>query len=109
MQRKALLLYLRELRDLEFANWKLEKMYNSELKNYNREYNELTRIETMDEPPEFKAWTGVNILGFGFCLIMSLMGLIAMIGLVIEKPSAGFLFLFLFMFLCFLSLQVLPI
>lgn len=95
MQRKALLLYLREIRDLEFANWKIEKMFMEEQEIFEKEYKELTRIECMDEPPEIKGWSGGRMFGIAFCLIMIIFSIITFLYAIIAEHIpllSGFLF-----------------
>ena len=73
MNRKALLLYLRELRDLEFASWKIEQMYNDELQRFEEKYHELTDMFFVDEPIKISGWNGLRKFGFISCLIMSVL------------------------------------
>ena len=90
MQRKALLLYLRELRDLEFANWKLDRMVELEHATVEKEYGELNYMEYRNEPVEFNGWTGGRKFGFWASLIMSLLYPILLFSGMIMGEKAAF-------------------
>lgn len=79
MQRKALLLYLRELRDLEFAYWKLKKLYDNEAEEFKKRYQKLTQTAVVKEPVKAYGWTTGRKRSFKSCLIMSLVCLLILI------------------------------
>lgn len=88
MNRDALLLYLRDLRDLEFAKKKLEVIYNNEKQRYEREIYELSKNNLYQVPEEESGWNILRILGIGFFGILSIAILCGLIfGTVYEYDS----------------------
>lgn len=83
MNRNVLLVYLKDLRDLEFAKYKINSIYRQEQRNYKREVNKLQ--SEISELEKFQLWDvpekeGVNG-GFIFFLIFTIM---CGIGLIIS-------------------------
>lgn len=76
MERNALLLYLRDLRDLEIAKRKIEAVYDRETKNYRQRLNSLSNAKLMKVPDKESGWTGGRIVGFLICLSLAIIGAI---------------------------------
>lgn len=65
MDRKVLLLYLKDIRDLEFAKYKIDMIYADEQRKYYETMNELQDYKTVEIPDEKKDnWSSDRILGF---------------------------------------------
>lgn len=79
MQRKALLLYLRELRDLEFAYWTVKKLYDNEAEEFKKRYQKLTQTAARKKPIKAYGWTTGRKRSFKGCLMVSLMCLLILI------------------------------
>lgn len=92
MQRKELLHYLQELRDLEFAYWKFQKLYDDEMAEFEKYCQKMKQAEDRKESINTNSWTSGRKCGFKSCLIMSLLFLLILIagfighGTVIFKP-----------------------
>ena len=85
MDRNVLLLYLRELRDLEITKRKITNIFNKEKEIYTQKVNSLSKANVIKVPEEKSGWTkgtvwaiiicfGVGIIGIGFLLYMMLIG-----------------------------------
>ena len=67
MDRKVLLLYLKDIRDLEFAKYKIDMIYADEQRKYYETMNELQDYKTVEIPDEKKDnWSSESYIG---CLI----------------------------------------
>ena len=84
MQRKELLHYLQELRDLEFAYWKFQKLYDDEMVEFEKYCQKIKQAEVRKGSIKTNGWTSGRKRGFKSCLIMSLLFLLMLI--------AGFIF-----------------
>ena len=78
MDRKVLLLYLKDIRDLEFAKYKIDMIYADEQRKYYETMNELQDYKTVEIPDEKKDnWSSDSYIGFLIGFIGLLMELIA--------------------------------
>ena len=65
MDRKVLLLYLKDIRDLEFAKYKIDMIYADEQRKYYETMNELHDYKTVEIPDEKKDnWSSDSYIGF---------------------------------------------
>ena len=65
MDRKVLLLYLKDIRDLEFAKYKIDMIYADEQRKYYETMNELQDYKTVEIPDEKKDnWSSDSYIGF---------------------------------------------
>ncbi len=95
MDRKVLLLYLREIRDLEFAMHKIVSMFNQEKKDYQNKKNSLDKLEYK----QYSNWrkseislglviTPVLFLGgmglLAYYKFLALFGILAIIGAIVS-------------------------
>lgn len=74
MDRNALLLYLRDLRDLEIAKRKIELIINSEKQRYEKRINDLSRANLTKISDKESGWTIGMVLGAIFCLGIGISG-----------------------------------
>lgn len=72
MERNALIVYLRELRDLEIAHRKLPNLIEKEKCSYQRRYDELNAITTYGVPEEMSAVSGLGVFFFSGALLFFL-------------------------------------
>ena len=78
MDRKVLLLYLKDIRDLEFAKYKIDMIYADEQRKYYETMNELQDYKTVEIPDEKKDnWSSDSYIGFLIGFIGLFMELIA--------------------------------
>ena len=78
MDRKVLLLYLKDIRDLEFAKYKIDMIYADEQRKYYETMNELQDYKTVEIPDEKKDnWSSDSYIGFLIGFIGLFMVLIA--------------------------------
>lgn len=78
MDRKVLLLYLKDIRDLEFAKYKIDMIYADEQRKYYETMNELQDYKTVEIPDEKKDnWSSDSYIGFLIGFIGLCMELIA--------------------------------
>ena len=78
MDRKVLLLYLKDIRDLEFAKYKIYMIYADEQRKYYETMNELQDYKTVEIPDEKKDnWSSDSYIGFLIGFIGLFMELIA--------------------------------
>ena len=81
MQRKELLLYLQELRDLEFAYCKLQKAYDNEMVEFEKCCQQITQTD---------GWTSGRKCGFKCFLLMSLLCLVMLIAVFVAYEKVPF-------------------
>lgn len=74
MDRNALLLYLRDLRDLEIAKRKIEFTISSENKEYEKKLSSLNEPNLITIPEKENGWTVGKVLGAVFCLVVGISG-----------------------------------
>lgn len=92
MQRKELLHYLQELRDLEFAYWKFQKLYDDEMVEFEKHCQKSEQAEVRKGSIKTNSWTSGRKCGFKCFLLMSLLCLVMLIagfvghGTVTFKP-----------------------
>ena len=78
MDRKVLLLYLKDIRDLEFAKYKIDMIYADEQRKYYETMNELQDYKTVEIPDKKKDnWSSDSYIGFLIGFIGLFMELIA--------------------------------
>ena len=78
MDRKVLLLYLKDIRDLEFAKYKIDMIYADEQRKYYETMNELQDYKTVEISDEKKDnWSSDSYIGFLIGFIGLFMELIA--------------------------------
>lgn len=70
MNRDALLLYLKDLRDLEIAKRKIETIYDYEKANYEKNINELSIKNFYNVPNKKSGWSVGKVLGMLFFLLI---------------------------------------
>lgn len=85
MNRDALLIYLKNLLELEFAKNRLTRIYNREQKNYNAQAKELQNGNYWKESN--KSYDGGGC--FTFFLILTIVGFIALCAMVSEWTKRG--------------------
>lgn len=74
MDRNALLLYLRDLRDLEIAKRKIEFIISSENKGYSKKLSSINKPNLVTIPEKESGWTIGKVLGTIFCLGFGIFG-----------------------------------
>lgn len=79
MNRKALLLYLREIRDLEFAKHRIKNIYGSEQQRYGQKLNSLKRKEYVTMPDKPIVSTILLVVLGAFMIFGGIIGIIFMI------------------------------
>lgn len=86
MDRSALLLYLRDLRDLEFAKKKIEVLFNNKKRKYEQIVNNLSTTNYVKIPDEKSGWSIGRVVGI---ILFGIVGIILvyamMFGTVVEK------------------------
>lgn len=93
MERNALLLYLRDLRDLEIAKRKIEIVYDREAKNYRQTLNGLSNAKLMEVPDKESGWTVGRVLCFLVCLLLFIMGIMTIINTPLRYSDGFDLFM----------------
>ena len=92
MERNALLLYLRELRDLEIAKRKIKVVYDRETKNHRQRLSSLSNAKLMKVPDKESGWSRGRIWGFLICLSLTIMGAIVafVLPMYVKPTGVGF-------------------
>lgn len=75
MDRRALLLYLRDLRDLEIAKRKINFIISNESKGYRQKLNSLSKANLIQIPEKESGWTVSKVLAAIFCLVIGVLGM----------------------------------
>lgn len=76
MNRKSLLLYLREVRDLELAKHKIETLLDQTNEQYQLQMDQLCNYgKSMRIPDAVSGWTGGKVLALAFCLFFLVGGI----------------------------------
>ena len=77
MKREILLFYLREIRDLEFAKWRIKEICKTEEQKIKKSYKKLTSKEVL-AVPENNAWTTGKKVAFTFFAIFSVLAFVCL-------------------------------
>lgn len=88
MDRNALLIYLRDLRDLELAKRKIETVYSRELQNYRETLNSLSNTNFVQIPRKESDWSVGMVVWLIVSLFLTFMGIYAFVNVVKDgAPS----------------------